>query len=212
MSSFIMLGLLALVIEMISRNIGEVIKTAPMYQKNIQVLFQNFLLSFGLSELPSMMELAKQVDITNALSRVAGSLTVIAGNTGIILIYVIFLLLEQRSMESKLDSLFKEPERRNKIHEILSEIQKDIETYIAIKTLLSVATGLLSYIILISIGVDYAEFWAFLIFIELYTYNWIFDRNYISYITSTNTVRKFYFFFDCFYKYSTNSIYYRKHH
>ena len=168
MSSFIMLGLLAMVIEMISRNIGEVIKTAPMYQKNIEVLCQNFLLSFGLSELPSMMELAKQVDITNALSRVAGSLTVIAGNTGIILIYVIFLLLEQRSMESKLDSLFKEPERRNKIHEILSEIQKDIETYIAIKTLLSVATGLLSYIILIYIGVDYAEFWAFLIFLLNY--------------------------------------------
>ena len=61
-----------------------------MYQKNIEVLFQNFLLSIGLSELPSMMELAKQVDITNALSRVAGFLTGIAGNTGIILIYVIF--------------------------------------------------------------------------------------------------------------------------
>ena len=38
MSLLIMLGLLVLVIEMISRNIGEVIKTAPMYQKNIEVL------------------------------------------------------------------------------------------------------------------------------------------------------------------------------
>ena len=168
MSLLIMLGLLVLVIEMISRNIGEVIKTAPMYQKNIEVLFGDLLESFGLEKLPSMMELAKQVDITSALSRVAGSLTVIAGNTGIILIYVIFLLLEQRSMESKLDALFKEPGRRTKIHEILSEIQKDIEAYIAIKTLLSVATGLLSYIILIYIGVDYSEFWAFLIFLLNY--------------------------------------------
>ena len=168
MSLLIMLGLLVLVIEMISRNIGEVIKTAPMYQKNIEVLFGDLLESFGLEKLPSMMELAKQVDITSALSRVAGSLTVIAGNTGIILIYVIFLLLEQRSMESKLDALFREPGRRTKIHEILSEIQKDIEAYIAIKTLLSVATGLLSYIILIYIGVDYSEFWAFLIFLLNY--------------------------------------------
>lgn len=168
MSLLIMLGLLVLVIEMISRNIGEVIKTAPMYQKNIEVLFGDLLESFGLEKLPSMMELAKQVDITSALSRVAGSLTVIAGNTGIILIYVIFLLLEQRSMESKLDALFREPGKRTKIHEILSEIQKDIEAYIAIKTLLSVATGLLSYIILIYIGVDYSEFWAFLIFLLNY--------------------------------------------
>jgi predicted PurR-regulated permease PerM len=139
-----------------------------MYQKNIEVLFGDLLESFGLEKLPSMMELAKQVDITSALSRVAGSLTVIAGNTGIILIYVIFLLLEQRSMESKLDALFREPGKRTKIHEILSEIQKDIEAYIAIKTLLSVATGLLSYIILIYIGVDYSEFWAFLIFLLNY--------------------------------------------
>ena len=163
-----MLGLLAIVIEMISRNIGEVINTAPIYQKNIEALFKTFLQTFGLSNLPSMMELAKQVDVTSALSKLAGSLTVIAGNTGIILIYVIFLLLEQRSLESKLNSLFKEPDRRKKVHEILTEIQRDIEAYIAIKTLLSVVTGLMSYIILIFLGVDYSEFWAFLIFILNY--------------------------------------------
>ena len=163
-----MLGLLAIVIEMISRNIGEVINTAPIYQKNIEALFKNFLQTFGLSKLPSMMELAKQVDVTSALSKLAGSLTVIAGNTGIILIYVIFLLLEQRSLESKLNSLFKEPDRRKKVHEILTEIQRDIEAYIAIKTLLSVVTGLMSYSILIFLGVDYSEFWAFLIFLLNY--------------------------------------------
>ena len=163
-----MLGLLAIVIEMISRNIGEVINTAPIYQKNIEALFKNLLQTFGLSKLPSMMELAKQVDVTSALSKLAGSLTVIAGNTGIILIYVIFLLLEQRSLESKLNSLFKEPDRRKKVHEILTEIQRDIEAYIAIKTLLSVVTGLMSYIILIFLGVDYSEFWAFLIFLLNY--------------------------------------------
>ena len=163
-----MLGLLAIVIEMISRNIGEVINTAPIYQKNIEALFKTFLQTFGLSNLPSMMELAKQVNVTSALSKLAGSLTVIAGNTGIILIYVIFLLLEQRSLESKLNSLFKEPNRRKKVHEILTEIQRDIEAYIAIKTLLSVVTGLMSYIILIFLGVDYSEFWAFLIFLLNY--------------------------------------------
>ena len=163
-----MLGLLAIVIEMISRNIGEVINTAPIYQKNIEALFKTFLQTFGLSNLPSMMELAKQVDVTSALSKLAGSLTVIAGNTGIILIYVIFLLLEQRSLESKLNSLFKEPDRRKKVYEILTEIQRDIEAYIAIKTLLSVVTGLMSYIILIFLGVDYSEFWAFLIFLLNY--------------------------------------------
>ena len=164
----VMLGLLAIVVEMISRNIGEVINTAPTYQKNIEALLKTFLQSFGLSNLPSIIELAKQVDVTTALSKLAGSLTIIAGNTGIIFIYVIFLLLEQRSLESKLDSLFKESERRKKVHNILGEIQRDIETYIAIKTLLSVTTGFLSYIILIFLGVDYSEFWAFLIFLLNY--------------------------------------------
>ena len=37
----VMLGLLAIVVEMISRNIGEVINTAPTYQKNIEALLKH---------------------------------------------------------------------------------------------------------------------------------------------------------------------------
>ena len=47
-------------------------------------------------------------------------------------------------------------------------MQKQIQTYVAIKTLTSLMTGLISYIILLMVGVDFAEFWGFIIFLLNY--------------------------------------------
>jgi predicted PurR-regulated permease PerM len=52
-----------------------------------------------------------------------------------------------------------------KIDAIMGKIDKSISSYIALKTLISIITGVLSYIALAIIGVDAPIFWAFLIFI-----------------------------------------------
>ena len=47
---------------------------------------------------------------------------------------------------------------------MLARIRKDVRLYIGIKVLTSATTGLLSYMVLSWIGVDFASFWAVLIF------------------------------------------------
>ena len=78
---------------------------------------------------------------------------------------MLFLLFEQNGFHKKLHALFPDETRREEIESLLKRMQKQIQTYVAIKTLTSLMTGLISYIILLMVGVDFAEFWGFIIFL-----------------------------------------------
>ena len=82
---------------------------------------------------------------------------------GIILVYVMFLLIEQHTFDKKMRALFPDPEREARVRKLLQHMQERIRTYIWIKTLMSLLTGGISYLVLIAVGVDLAEFWAFVI-------------------------------------------------
>jgi len=56
----------------------------------------------------------------------------------------------------------------NQIFSIIDTIKKDVKMYFVIKTGASFITGLVSYFILISFGVEFALFWAFIIFLLNY--------------------------------------------
>ena len=65
-------------------------------------------------------------------------------------------------------ALFPEAEHREEVRSVLHRMQEQIQTYVAIKTFTSVLTGVLSYIILLIVGVDFAAFWGFIIFLLNY--------------------------------------------
>tara|TARA_B100000686_G_C16792664_1_gene979890 strand:+ start:957 stop:1979 length:1023 start_codon:yes stop_codon:yes gene_type:complete len=156
---------LALIVELISGNISEVREAGSGYQANFQNLVENFLKYIGFTEIPTIAHVIEQVDVKALIGGIAGAAAKVAGNAGLIVIYVIFLLAEQRTFSSKIDALFPEAKRRNEVQKILSEIQSRIQTYVSVKTLLSLLTGVISYIVLASVGLDLAAFWSFVIFL-----------------------------------------------
>src|SRR4030065_2411925 len=82
-------------------------------------------------------------------------------NGFLILLTVIFIMLEEVSLPVKIKKMVSDPEAS------LSRIQavtQNINKYIAIKTVISLVTGLLVYILLLIIGVDYPLLWAVLAF------------------------------------------------
>jgi len=82
-------------------------------------------------------------------------------NGFLILLTVIFIMLEEASIPVKVKKMVKDPEAS------LSRIQavtRNINKYIAIKTAISLVTGLLVYFLLLIIGVDYPLLWAVLAF------------------------------------------------
>ncbi|WP_294962689.1 AI-2E family transporter [Sulfurimonas sp.] len=78
----------------------------------------------------------------------------------VILLSVIFMLLESKHFTSKIRYATKDNSVINNIEEILSKIKR----YMVLKALISLFTGFIIWIALLSIGTDYAFLWAVLAF------------------------------------------------
>ena len=164
-SFLIMLGL---IVELISGNIAAVREAAPDYQANLGRLIESLAKHAGMQEIPTIAQVIDQVNVRALIGSVASAVANVAGDAGLILIYVIFLLAEQRTFKRKIEALFSDEDRRGEVYLILSDIQQRIQTYVSVKTFLSLATAIISYIVLAAVGLDLAGFWAFVIFLLAY--------------------------------------------
>jgi predicted PurR-regulated permease PerM len=159
------LGVLFGLTTLVTENIGDLITAAPEYERNLERLIGKLFTLARLEEPPSIQELYRNLDFSSGLSNVAVAITGTLGNIGIVLVYMVFLFLEQKSFGDKIRALIKRPDRRTEIAEFARHIESDIRMYVGIKVLTSGATGLTSYVIMALLGLDFAEFWAILIFV-----------------------------------------------
>ncbi|MBC6440121.1 MAG: AI-2E family transporter [Rhodospirillales bacterium] len=159
-------AVLAAFVDLTRSNINDVVGAAPLYQANLERVFRELIAFLGVNRLPSVEQLREQIDLGNIAGQLASGVAGFAGNVGIILVYVIFLLVEQKGFGAKIDALVGgDPARVARVRRILDRINADVRTYIRVKTLMSAATGGISYLVMIAVGVDLAEFWAVLIFL-----------------------------------------------
>jgi AI-2 transport protein TqsA len=159
---------LALFGELISGNIAAVSAAAPRYQANLEALIARGSAMAGFAQPPDIAQALEGLNLRALAGHLAGAVAAFVGNIGIILIYVLFLLAEQSSFETKIGALFPDPQHREDVRDLLHRMQAQIQTYLAIKTLMSVATGVVSYFVLLAVGVDFAVFWGFVIFLLNY--------------------------------------------
>ncbi|PLX43888.1 MAG: AI-2E family transporter [Deltaproteobacteria bacterium] len=164
----ISLGATSIIFDALTTSLSSVTEAAPLYQTNFTKLAEKGAAFFGLEATPTIRQIASSLDIKSLVGSLAGMVTTLAGNIGIIIVYLLFILIEERTFEKKLTALFKSEEDRGRVIGVIEGIQSRIRTYVFIKTALSGLTGVLSYAILLMVGVDYALFWAFLIFLLNY--------------------------------------------
>ena len=153
------------IVELIASNIAGVVRVAPIYQANLENRWDSILALLRIEQEPTLSQLTELFNLSQIITGLAASLTNIAANMGIIIIYVIFLLLEQGNFSGKVASLAKSPEKEQRVRLLIKKINEDVQKYISIKMLTSSTTGILSYIFMKVVGVDFAEFWALLIFL-----------------------------------------------
>ena len=161
---FTILAFVALA-NLIRSNIAQVNTALSGYEQNIRALLERGLDLAGLEELPSIRGLVDQIDVGKVLGRAVSALASVTSNTITVMFYVIFILLEQVTFGRKVEALFSKAGDRRRARAMIGRITKDIQTYIGLKTLVSAITGGLSYIVMALVGVDFAGFWAVLIFI-----------------------------------------------
>ncbi len=157
--------LIAVLVDLTLANANAVVDAAPVYQANLVQHFGNVAAFFGIAELPTIGEIRNRVDLAGLVTSLASGMATFVGNVGIVLVYLAFLLVEQGHAASKLDALLDgHAGRIARVRHVVSRINADIRTYLWVKTLLSVVTGAVSWLVMKAVGLDLAEFWAVLIF------------------------------------------------
>lgn len=160
-----------LIVQIISSNITKLQSQLVFYQENFENLEVLIKEKFGLKKLMILpSDILAKFEINSILNILLESLSGLVGNTFLIIIYLIFLLLEQHMFGEKIKKIFSS-NTTSLVSDNIEKVKKSIESYILLKTLISLLTGVLSYAIMLIIGVDFAMFWAFLIFLLNYIPN-----------------------------------------
>ena len=166
LTALVVIGLLVYgVFSMIGGTVEQVRVAAPGYQDNAQTILEKFSGVTGIEVAPVVQNWVSQLNMGKLVGNIASGVMALAGDAGMVAIYVAFLLLEQRYFSVKIRLLFPDRDRRKKVRSVLHQIQVQIRQYLYLKTVVSALTGLLSYLVLIWVGVDYAPFWALLVFL-----------------------------------------------
>lgn len=145
---------------------------------NVQKLASDFHIYSGniASALEGLETITGQTDLNEGFSSLmqanrsyilgfAGSFASLVGKFVLILLYVVFILLEERLFGLKILKLLNMRKDGQKIKTVGESITRLIDKYVSVKFLTSFLTGLLSYFALVIINVDLAALWAFIIFL-----------------------------------------------
>ncbi|MEC7487439.1 MAG: AI-2E family transporter [Verrucomicrobiota bacterium] len=156
---------ITLTVQLITENVTRVLQKAPGYQENLEARILALCNRLGFQELPSLREMLSQFDLSGYLLSFGGMVSALVSSMGIIIIYLIFIFLEQRTFGAKIRALFSQKSEQDDAFNLVNQINQDIGSYIGIKFVTSTTTGVISYLVLQCVGVDFAGFWAVLIFL-----------------------------------------------
>lgn len=154
---------------MIAENINNFINTSSNYADRIDAQIASFYKSLGIKKTPpTISDLNIMAQIGNNFLVLLNGVTALAKNFFLVLVYVIFLLLEQFSFLEKIRHLGLSSVQSERLETVLSQINTAMRQYLGVKTFTSILTAILSFVVFWALGLDYAFFWAFLIFLFNY--------------------------------------------
>lgn len=107
-------------------------------------------------------------DLPQIATYIGSSLAGLAASTGMVIIYLIFMFIEQNAFSRKIDALPITKIKAKKLRYILNSVDENMKKYLFTKTAISAATGLSSYVLLKMIGLEYASVWGFILFLLNY--------------------------------------------
>lgn len=165
LSTIFVLFILFSVGSVIGQTINSMVLTAPDYKVNLEQQLSRIMLAIGYTEDISLRTMTSELDINGYLGNILNSFKNMAQQFLLIILYTFFLLIEQHTFTRKIAALRLDKDRKEKIATLTTNINNAVRTYIGVKFAASFATGLLSYVVIKFVGLEFALFWAFLIFV-----------------------------------------------
>ena len=170
LSFVIIFGVLSVTISILASNINGIVNEIQnkTYDKNVNAIRNQLDETLGLNISDEVRQFTSSFDFSAILGELVNQLTNVFSNAFLVLIYVLFLMMEDRFFSRKIQAFFSVGGESANIQGILNKINDSMGKYVSLKTIVSFITGALSFIALKIIGVDFAFFWAFIIFLMNY--------------------------------------------
>jgi len=170
----IVFGVYYLIALLLISSYDTFIGNMQVYSKNLISSLNQILLPFNITfkQFAAMLNIDSKLNISNILEKLfkAGviqdalnSITGILGDFFIGLIFWLFMMLGKTKFEERLK--FAYSSRKEAVEENIKLINTQLQSYIIIKTILSLIAGILVTIILFIYGIDFALIWGLLTFI-----------------------------------------------
>jgi AI-2 transport protein TqsA len=167
LSVAIIASVLFALVVLVLANKERAVELAPGYQQSLLATIQRWAVFFGIEDEPSWTTLRRdvlgQINLQRVLTTTLASFGQIVISLVVVLLYATFLLLERRSFSNKLAHLSDSPARVLRIRDVITVINRRIGAYLALKTVLSVFLGAVSWGIMVVAGLEFAALWAVLI-------------------------------------------------
>ncbi|MBN1940415.1 MAG: AI-2E family transporter [Candidatus Aminicenantes bacterium] len=120
------------------------------------------------------MAWAKTLDIGKVgtfLLNSIGTFVSILSTIFLVLIFLFFMIAGRHKLDGKIRRFSTNPRKSGQIVEMAASIDRQIQKYLALKTVISLASGLISMLIIMAFGVRYAILWGFITFVLNYIPN-----------------------------------------
>ena len=167
-----MIAILLIVGAIVGASINSFYTELPVYQTRLQEqvsAFKAFLATKGIRGMDKvLLEYVNPGAVMSLTARLLAGLGSALSNIVLILLTVAFILFEASSFPVKLRAVLGDPQQA---FPQFTRFVGDIERYMVIKTLISLATGILIGIWLSILGVDFPILWGFLAFLLNYVPN-----------------------------------------
>jgi predicted PurR-regulated permease PerM len=159
---------IVVVVNVLTAQADAVALAWPRYIERLNIVANQLLHWSGPQVASRITDAVANLDLMRQIPAVAGTAGGFVVNVALVTIYVGFLLAERHHMAGKIDLLFSNSEHAGEMRRAVSNISESIRRYLLIKTIMSLLTSGVSYAVLRTIGVDFAETWALIIFLLNY--------------------------------------------
>jgi predicted PurR-regulated permease PerM len=153
-----------MVASIFSSNVDSLMSAYPSYQENIEVIIVKINDTFKIDLYQSVTEKVKNFEFGSIIQGLADAVSGVFGDIIMVILYGMFIVSEESSFSLKLKKLFPNKGNYESATNILNKINNSVSNYIRLKTLVSILTGIVSYVFLLIMGVDTPFFWAMLVF------------------------------------------------
>ena len=158
--------LLLTLTSLLNTSVSGFSEQLPVYQESLQQRLsdvQEVLTNYGLALPKGFLNDVLNPDlIMGMIRRTLAGFGGVLSNTFLVVLTLLFILLEASSFPQKLAQISRFPEASS---EQVQRIIQSINRYMAIKVLTSFATGLLVWLVLVFLGIDFPILWGLTAFL-----------------------------------------------